>query len=85
MNISPVWNYKPMGSSRTRWRPLLVRVMGASGSIYSTADHFALENVWSLDEAGENGFREEVRTTFLHEIGHCLGLNEDELMERGLE
>ena len=44
-----------------------------------------LENLWDLAEGGEAVFREEVRTTFLHELGHYLGLDEDELTERGLE
>jgi predicted Zn-dependent protease with MMP-like domain len=36
--------------------------------------------------AGDEGyFRDEVRTTFLHELGHYLGLDEDELAVRGLE
>ncbi|MDD5139853.1 MAG: metallopeptidase family protein [Verrucomicrobiales bacterium] len=44
-----------------------------------------LENLWSFAETGEKLFREEVRTTFLHELGHYLGLDEDELTARGLE
>lgn len=44
-----------------------------------------LENLWVFAETNEQCFREEVRTTFLHELGHYLGLDEDELTERGLE
>ncbi len=44
-----------------------------------------LENLWDFAEGDEGAFREEVRTTFLHELGHYLGLDEDELTERGLE
>ena len=44
-----------------------------------------LENIWDFAEGGEEVFRYEVRTTFLHELGHYLGLDEDELTERGLE
>lgn len=44
-----------------------------------------LENIWDLAEGDEEFFREEIRTTFLHELGHYLGLDEDELTERGLE
>jgi len=44
-----------------------------------------LENLWDLAEGDEKIFRGEVRTTFLHELGHYLGLDEDELIERGLE
>jgi predicted Zn-dependent protease with MMP-like domain len=44
-----------------------------------------LENLWEYAEAREEIFREEVRTTLLHELGHYLGLDEDELTQRGLE
>ena len=44
-----------------------------------------LENLWDFAEGDEEIFREEVRTTFLHELGHYLGLDEDGLVERGLD
>ena len=44
-----------------------------------------LENLWDLAGGDERVFCEEIRTTFLHELGHYLGLDEDELTERGLE
>ena len=44
-----------------------------------------LENIWDVAETNRKRFREEVRTTFLHELGHYLGLDEDELTKRGLE
>ena len=44
-----------------------------------------LENIWDFAEGDENVFCGEVRTTFLHELGHYLGLDEDDLTERGLE
>jgi predicted Zn-dependent protease with MMP-like domain len=43
-----------------------------------------LENIWELVEGDEEEFREEVRITLVHELGHYLGLDEDELDERGL-
>ena len=43
-----------------------------------------LENIHDMVEADEEAFRDEVRTTLLHELGHYLGLDEDELEERGL-
>ena len=43
-----------------------------------------LENLWDFAEEDEDVFREETRTTFLHELGHYLGLDEDELMKRAL-
>jgi len=44
-----------------------------------------LENLWDLAEGDEGFFREEVHTTYLHELGHYLGLDEDDLFDRGLE
>ncbi len=44
-----------------------------------------LENLWDFAEGAEEVFRQEVRTTFLHELGHYLGLDEDELTARGLD
>jgi predicted Zn-dependent protease with MMP-like domain len=44
-----------------------------------------LENLWEQAEADEEFFREEVHTTYLHELGHYLGLDEDDLFARGLE
>ncbi|MCP5522753.1 MAG: metallopeptidase family protein [Verrucomicrobiales bacterium] len=43
-----------------------------------------LENLWDFAEADEDLFRGEVRTTYLHELGHYLGLDEDGVEERGL-
>lgn len=44
-----------------------------------------LENI--LDECSEagTGFAEEVRRTYLHELGHYLGLDEDALADRDLD
>ena len=44
-----------------------------------------LENIWEQAEGDGTAFREEIRTTFLHELGHFLGLDEDDLTERGLD
>ena len=44
-----------------------------------------LENIWEMVDGEEEFFREEVHTTYLHELGHYLGLDEDDLTERGLE
>ena len=44
-----------------------------------------LDNLWDFAEGDEKVFREEVRTTLLHELGHYLGLDEDDLEERGLD
>lgn len=44
-----------------------------------------LENLWDQAEQDEEIYREEVHTTYLHELGHYLGLDEDDLFDRGLE
>lgn len=44
-----------------------------------------LENIWEMAEEHEPAYREEVRATLLHELGHYLGLDETDLEERGLE
>lgn len=44
-----------------------------------------LENIWNYSSGNEEAYRSEIRTTFLHELGHFLGLDEDDLMRRGLE
>ncbi len=44
-----------------------------------------LQNLWEFAEADEEIFCDEVATTLLHELGHYLGLDEDDLFDRGLE
>ena len=44
-----------------------------------------LENLWDEAERSEPNFQHEVRITYLHELGHYLGLDEDDLFARGLE
>ena len=44
-----------------------------------------LDNVWDIAEGDLEIYREEIRTTFLHELGHYLGLDEDDLYDRGLD
>ena len=44
-----------------------------------------LENLWDYAAGDEEIFREEVRVTYYHELGHYLGLEEGELEDRGLE
>jgi predicted Zn-dependent protease with MMP-like domain len=43
-----------------------------------------LENLWDFAEDDTAAFRAEVRTTLLHEIGHLLGWDEQDVEERGL-
>jgi len=42
-------------------------------------------NIWLHSSGRMDTFREEVRKTLLHEIGHYLGLGEAEIQQRGLE
>ena len=44
-----------------------------------------IENLRDEAEDDPSRFRQEVRTTLLHEIGHYLGLDEEELADRGLD
>ncbi|MBP1589015.1 MAG: metallopeptidase family protein [Kiritimatiellae bacterium] len=44
-----------------------------------------VENLWDYAEADPATFLEEVRITYLHELGHYLGLDESDLADRGLE
>jgi len=44
-----------------------------------------VENIWDQAEGNEAGYRDEVRLTYLHELGHYLGWDEDEVARRGLE
>ena len=44
-----------------------------------------LENLWDVAEGKESDYRKEVRLTYLHELGHYLGLDEDDLTARGLD
>jgi predicted Zn-dependent protease with MMP-like domain len=44
-----------------------------------------LESLWEAAEGDVEVFREEVRLTYLHELGHYLGWDEDEIAARGLD
>lgn len=44
-----------------------------------------LENLWDYAGHDVEIFREEVRLTYLHELGHYLGWDEDDLARRGLD
>ena len=70
---------------------LLGLFVGASfGEALETSDplpcaiRLFVENLRDEAEDDPVRFRQEVRTTLLHEIGHYLGLDEDGLAERGL-
>lgn len=42
-------------------------------------------NLWDYADRDEAAFREEARLTYLHELGHFLGWDEDQLAARGLD
>jgi predicted Zn-dependent protease with MMP-like domain len=44
-----------------------------------------LDSLWDFAGGDVELFRDEVRLTYLHELGHYLGWDEDELSARGLE
>ncbi len=44
-----------------------------------------IENLWAYAGQEMEIFREEVRLTYLHELGHYLGWDEDDLARRGLD
>ncbi len=44
-----------------------------------------VENIRDYAAGDADRFREEVRVTYFHELGHYLGLEEDDLEIRGLE
>ncbi len=44
-----------------------------------------LENLWAFARGNERTYRDEIRRTLLHELGHYLGFDEDELEKRNLE
>lgn len=44
-----------------------------------------LDVLWDWCEEDEAAFREECATTWLHELGHYLGWDEEEVAARGLE
>jgi predicted Zn-dependent protease with MMP-like domain len=44
-----------------------------------------LDNLWDYAEDDVDLFRDEVRLTYLHELGHYFGWDEDDLTARGLD
>ncbi len=44
-----------------------------------------LDSLWDFADGDIDAFREEVRVTYLHELGHYLGWDEDQLTARGLD
>jgi predicted Zn-dependent protease with MMP-like domain len=47
--------------------------------------HLYTANLWDFAERDPAAYRSEVRITYLHELGHYLGWDEDDLEARGLD
>lgn len=43
-----------------------------------------LDNLWEAAEQDPDTYRQQVRITLLHELGHYLGLDEDQVADLGL-
>lgn len=46
--------------------------------------HIFLENLYDEAEGDHQTFKEQVRVTYLHELGHYFGLEEEDMFPRGL-
>jgi predicted Zn-dependent protease with MMP-like domain len=44
-----------------------------------------INNLWDYSDRDEETFRDEVQLTYLHELGHYLGWDEDQVTSRGLD
>ena len=59
---------------------------GASGEDPSPPQiYLYTANLWDFAEEDVDAYREEARLTYLHELGHFLGWDEDQLAARGLD
>ena len=56
-----------------------------AGEVLPSEILLLLRNLWEEAEGDAEAYREEVRVTWLHELGHYLGLEEDVVAERGRE
>lgn len=64
--------------------PTCAEAGGIEGGWFAPVIRLYVENLRDEAEDDPGRFRREVRTTLLHELGHYLGLEEDELERRGL-
>ena len=44
-----------------------------------------INNIWDYSNCDTGVFRDEVQLTYLHELGHYLGWDEDQVASRGLD
>jgi hypothetical protein len=86
MSAGPAAISSPTASNRTRWACLSGRSLRTKTPSRCRRRSFcSWKTSGNPAEGDEEIFRDEVHTTLLHELGHYLGLDEDELTERGLE
>jgi predicted Zn-dependent protease with MMP-like domain len=57
----------------------------SSNTVTPTEIIIFMENVWDYSRRDSPTFREEIRRTYLHELGHYLGLDEMDLIERDVD
>jgi predicted Zn-dependent protease with MMP-like domain len=58
---------------------------GDEGAILPPQIILFLENIFDEAQDSGRGYRAELRRTFLHELGHYLGLEEDDLVVRDVD
>ena len=68
-----LFTWEPHGSGHSGGSPLPAQIL-----LY-------VNNLWDYAEGDSQAFRDEVRTTYLHELGHYLGWDEGDVAARGLD
>ncbi|MBL9116803.1 MAG: metallopeptidase family protein [Verrucomicrobiaceae bacterium] len=61
-----------------------VSVKETDGTEFPPKIFLVLDRLWEFSERRPALFEQEVAVTLLHELGHYLGLDEDEIADRGL-
>ena len=57
----------------------------SGGDLQPPRIHLYTANLWDFAEEDVEAYRDEVRLTYLHELGHFLGWDEDQIAARGLD
>jgi len=57
----------------------------ADGDGFPAQIFIFVENIRAESQESDLSFEQEVRRTYLHELGHYLGLDEHDLFDRGLD
>ncbi len=61
-----------------------VDLEAGSGDAVVTRVELYLSNLWEFSDRSPADFVEEVRITYLHELGHYFGWDEEDIARRGL-